>query len=980
MSIEKRDANDQPASPSPDPVSDTTQGAPPTAVENGENGHVALAASAQDDSLRGLMTVNFIEYASYVIKERAIPDIDDGLKPVQRRILHSLYELDDGRFHKVANIIGHTMRYHPHGDQSIGNALVVLANKEYFIDRQGNFGNIFTGDAASASRYIECRLTPLAREVLFNPEITETVDSYDGRNREPVSLPAKVPALLMLGSDGIAVGMTTRVLPHNFVELLEAQISILRGQDFALYPDFLTGGLMDVQDYDDGRGRIKVRAKIETPDDKTLIIREIPASTTTESLMGSVEDAVRKGKLKIASIHDYTAGAPEIEIKLPRGVHARETIKLLYAYTDCQVSISSNMIVIKDNRPVEMTVSAVLRHNTEKLLDDLRRELELQLGKLQERFHEKTLAQIFIENRIYKRIEECETYARVLAEVRKGLAKFRHLLRRDITDEDIEKLLQLQIRRISLFDINKNRQEIDDILKGIEETQDNLDHLKAYAVRYLKALLKKYGKQYPRRTQIEDLEAIDVKKVALQNIRVGHDRGGHFLGSDVRNSNKNEPPFVCSEFDRLVLMQTNGKYKVIPIPDKLYVGPVKYVFKADRLQVYCMVYRQKKGRKTYAKRFRIDRYIMDREYAAAPPGCTIENIYTNYGVVLRCELVPRKRQREASIDVDFETVPIRSAGARGFKVTDHPVASFTQVRRGTPTPPTSGEEPGEDPEQEEQGPDDAPAPADDSARDAALAAEETGPVDEPAAAVDGDHTPDAGGEPESPPSAEDESPGDVSPPAGQDGPPKRRSRAKKAAVAKGEKAPKKTADAASAAGPAEGDAPAAPSPPTPPAAARAKKQPRQTRARPAKPETGAASDPADRRELAREWERRTAEATRVPEGTDRDRTRPSPSGAKEPETENDDAKRLRGGKQKKGKEPTARAGKTADEGPTARPSSGKAKEAAGRDPPAAEPSAPASPRSGGPKSTKRSSPAKPRATRAKGMRRRIDEETPFFLE
>jgi len=685
--------------------------AEPEAVEaeavepEADNGDIddlaALVSASGEDSLLELMATNFVEYASYVIKDRAIPDVHDGLKPVQRRILHSLHVMDDGRFHKVANVIGHTMQYHPHGDQSIGNALVVLANKEYFIDKQGNFGNIHTGDRASAARYIECRLTPLAREVLFNDEITEFVDSYDGRKREPVTLPAKVPSLLMLGSDGIAVGMTTHVLPHNFCELLNAQIAILRKQPYAVYPDFLTAGLMDVNEYDNGLGRIKLRAKMEAVDEKTLVVREIPATTTTESLISSVEEAARRGKIKIASINDYTAESVEIEIKLPRGIYAKETVKQLYAYTDCEVSISSNIVVIHENRPVRMSVDEVLRLNTDKLVDDLRRELEIALGKLQERFHEKTLAQIFIENRIYKRIEECETYESVLSEVRSGLEEFRHMLRRDITDEDIEKLLQIQIRRISRFDLNKNREDIDNILRGIDETQDNLAHLTRYAVKYIRDLLKKYGKAYPRRTCIEDLEEVDARAVALRNIRVGHDRVGHFVGTDVRNSNKNEEPLQCTEFDRLVLLGNTGKFKVVPIPDKVYVGPVKYLLRSDKEQVYSMIYRDRKRGGYYAKRFRIDRYIMDREYKTAPPNSIIECLYVNYGVVVRCEHKPNKRLKDAYVDVDFDEIPIRSAGAKGFKVTPHPVEGLTQLRRGTPEPPGSGDTGEEEPAEPE---------------------------------------------------------------------------------------------------------------------------------------------------------------------------------------------------------------------------------------------------------------------------------------
>jgi len=378
--------------------------------------------------LRKLYDKNFIEYASYVIKDRAIPHIIDGLKPVQRRILHSLWENDDGKFNKVANIVGHCMKYHPHGDASIYEALVNLAQKDYFIDRQGNFGNIFTGDSASAARYIECRLSKLAKEVLFNPEITEFVESYDGRNMEPVTLPAKVPALLMLGTEGIAVGMSTKILPHNFVELLKAQIRILKNLNFTIYPDFQQGGIIDVNEYNEGNGKVKIRAVIETlKNSKYITIREIPFGTTTESLLSSIEDAAKKNKIKISSINDYTTDKIEIQIEPARGVSAEETIKGLYAFTDCQYSISVNAIVIKDNKPVNMSVKDILRFNTEKLVLFLKLELELKLRELEDLLHYKTLEQIFIENRIYKLIEECKTYELVLQSVRNGLNKFQHL-------------------------------------------------------------------------------------------------------------------------------------------------------------------------------------------------------------------------------------------------------------------------------------------------------------------------------------------------------------------------------------------------------------------------------------------------------------------------------------------------------------------------------------------------------------------------
>jgi len=671
------------APPAPDANGDT----------DGNDGNGRPAGQLINDSLGGMLAQNFIEYASYVIKDRAIPDVADGLKPVQRRILHALWELDDGRFHKVANVIGHAMRYHPHGDASIGDALVVLANKEYFIDRQGNFGNIFTGDAASAARYIECRLTPLAKDVLFNPEITEFVDSYDGRNREPVLLPCKIPALLLLGADGIAVGMATRILPHNFNDVLKAQISLLKGRTVRVYPDFQTGGIMDVSEYADGNGRIKLRARIDAVDEKTLIIREIPASTTTESLMNSIIEASRRGKLKIAAINDYTSEAVEIEIKLPRGIYADECVKQLYAYTDCEVSLSVSLVVIRDNKPVIMTATEVIRYCTDRLVAMLKRELEISLGKLQERFHEKTLAQIFIENRLYKRIEECETYDKVLAAVHRGLAPFKDRLRRAVTDEDVERLLQLQIRRISLFDIQRNQEEIEGILEDLRKTQHNLKHLTDYAIAYLKALLDKYGKGYPRRTRISDIEDIDAREVALENIKVGFDRVNHFVGRDVKNSNKNEEPLACTEYDRLVLMQSDGRFRVVPIPEKLYVGAIRYVLKADRDQVYSLLYRMRKTGKFFAKRFRISSYIMDKEYATLPDGCIIEALHTNYGMVLRCEYKKQIKGAAPSIDVDFGTVEIRATGARGFKVSDRPVGDVTVVRRGSLTPGGPEEEP-----------------------------------------------------------------------------------------------------------------------------------------------------------------------------------------------------------------------------------------------------------------------------------------------
>ena len=658
-----------------------------------------------ETSLRKMMSGYFMEYASYVIKERAIPELRDGLKPVQRRILHSLFEMDDGKLHKVANVVGNTMKYHPHGDMSITGALVHLANFGYLIERQGNFGNLYTGDPASAGRYIECRLSNLGREVLFNKELTEYVETYDSRNLEPVTLPAKIPLLLLQGAEGIAVGMSTRILPHNFNELLDAQIKILRDQEYEIYPDFIHGGIMDVSEYNRGRGKIKLRAKIEVLNEKTLVIKEIPATLDTERLISSIEAAAQKGKIRIAAINDYTAENVEVEIKLPRGIYADKTIKALYAYTDCQVSVSCNCLLIDNNQPVEMDIHSVLEHNTIQLKELLRRELEIELGHLEDNYHMKTLAQIFIENRVYKVIEECTSQEQIIVEVLKGLKPFMHLLippaaahqslmdgttpePRSVTEEDIERLLKIPIRRISIFDIERNKKELDEIMDRTAEVLKQLGQMTKFTIRFIKNLMKKYGKDHERSTQIDEIKQVDVKAIALRNLRVGLDRQNGYLGTKVKDENA----IPCSELDRLVIVKRDGTYKVIPVPDKLYVGPVLEVYKADKDQIYSLVYRDKKSKKCYAKRFQVKSYIMDKEYRCCPKGSKVEKIFDRYGIVLHCAYRPAPRQRETSCDLDFNAVEIRSAAARGLKVSDKDILKFIQVKRGTDNPDGSGAE------------------------------------------------------------------------------------------------------------------------------------------------------------------------------------------------------------------------------------------------------------------------------------------------
>jgi topoisomerase-4 subunit A len=557
---------------------------------------------------------SFLDYASYVIRDRAIPNLADGLKPVQRRILWALHDKDDGRFIKVANVVGHTMQYHPHGDASIGDALVVLANKRYLIEGQGNFGNVFTGDVAAAPRYIECRLTELARKEVFNDEITEFVPSYDGRNKEPVALPSKVPLLLMLGTEGIAVGMASRILPHNFPELLEAQIAILKKQPFKCLPDFQTGGLMDARDYKDGAGDVKVRAKLKVKDETTVVIKEIPPTTTTDSLIGSIEDASHKGKIKVKSINDFTSEEVEIEVKAPSGVSAEQLADALYAFTDCEVTIASRIVVIRNNRPVELTVSEVLRENTAQLVETIKRELELKESKLQDELHFRTLERIFIEERIYKKIEQCKTNETVLAAVHEGFKPFRKQLVRDLTGPDVERLLTVRIRRISLFDITKHREEMEQVKGELAETRKNLKNLTKYVIGHLEELLAKYGPQYPRLTKSSRYDEVDAKEVAFKAFKVAYDRESGYVGYKVSGEEYN---VECTKFDKLILVFKDGHYQVTELPEKFFVGPdLVYCGLPERDRIFTLAYTNREA--TYLKRFTFGGAILDKVYHCIP--------------------------------------------------------------------------------------------------------------------------------------------------------------------------------------------------------------------------------------------------------------------------------------------------------------------------------------------------------------------------
>lgn len=634
--------------------------------------HKPFSPGKVELALHGRVNRSFLDYASYVIRDRAIPNLSDGLKPVQRRILWALHEKDDGRFIKVANVVGHAMQYHPHGDASISDALVVLANKRYLIEGQGNFGNVFTGDPAAASRYIECRLSQLARDEVFNDEITEFVPSYDGRNKEPVTLPSKLPLLLMLGTEGIAVGMASRILPHNFPELIEAQIAILKKQPFKCLPDFQTGGLMDAREYKDGTGQIKVRAKIKVKDDSTVVIKEIPPTTTTDSLISSIEDAARKGKIKVRSVNDFTSEEVEIEVRSPSGVSASQLVDALYAFTDCEVTIASRIVVIRNNRPVEMTVSEVLRENTEQLVDILKRELELKQHKLQEELHFRTLERIFIEERIYKRIEQCKTNEAVIAAVYEGFKPFRKELVRELTDPDVDRLLQVRIRRISLFDINKHREEMDKIKGDLNETRKNLKNLIKYVIAHLEAILAKYGSIYPRLTKSSRYDEVDAKEVAFKSFKVAYDRESGYIGHKVSGE---EFRVDCTRFDKLLLVFRDGNYRVIELPEKLFIGPdLVFCGLPERDRVFTLAYTNREA--TFLKRFTFGGTILNKLYQCIPPKSRILFLEAETPAELFVKYKPAPYQKINQQTCSPSEVEVKGPKTRGRQISIKDVSSI----------------------------------------------------------------------------------------------------------------------------------------------------------------------------------------------------------------------------------------------------------------------------------------------------------------
>ena len=653
--------------------------------------------------LRDLYDFNFREYSAYVICNRAIPAVEDGLKPVQRRILHSLWEKDDGRFTKVANIVGHAMQYHPHGDASIGDALVVLANKlwgkgkGYLIDGQGNFGDLFTGMPAAASRYIECRLSELARNEVFNPKTTDFVPSYDGRNKEPVLLPAKIPLLLMLGADGIAVGLSTAILPHNFAELLEAEICLLQKKPFTLYPDFQLGGVMDVSDYQDGLGKVKVRAVVEARDKNKLVITQLPWGETTDSISASIEEAIKKKKVAVRKIHDLTSQTVQIELELATGATQEKVKSALYAFTTCEKSVASRPIVLDAGRPRAMSVTQILRKNVDRLMDLTKREQEIRLGELDRLFHDRTLDRIFIEERIYKRIEKEKTYEGVKAAIRAGFAPFLPQLRRpEISDEDVERLLKIPIRRISQFDIDKNREEIAAIEKEEAEVRDNLLHLRAFVVKYLKGLVRQYGKKYPRMTQIASgaFKEVDVRAITASELTIRYDKENHFVGSGLRGGDE---LFKCSSLDKLVFVWKDGRYKMTPPSDKIFVDKdLLEVFlfnpEKDRARAFVCVYEEPLYGFAYVKRFTFGGMINNKEYRLAPEkskvlffdeGCP-ERLYVKFKPAKNQKIHQMLFQPLEPVDKGAgekkPLVEIRGATARGIQLTTKPIARVSATK------------------------------------------------------------------------------------------------------------------------------------------------------------------------------------------------------------------------------------------------------------------------------------------------------------
>ncbi len=642
--------------------------------------------------LSGMYENWFLEYASYVILERAVPHLHDGLKPVQRRILHSMRRLDDGRYNKVANIIGHTMQFHPHGDASIGEALVQLGQKDLLIDTQGNWGNIHTGDSAAAPRYIEARLSKFALEVVFNPKTTEWKLSYDGRNKEPVNLPVKFPLLLAQGVEGIAVGLASKILPHNFLELVDAAVAYLQGKPFELLPDFPTGGMADVSRYNDGirGGKVRVRARIEKVDNKTLAIRELPFGKTTTAVIDSIIAANEKGKIKIKKIDDNTAEHVEILVHLA-GVSPDITIDALYAFTECEVSISPNSCIIEDDKPRFVGVAEMLRTSADHTLELLRAELNIRMAELHEAWHFSSLEKVFIENRIYILIEKCETWEEIIQTIDKGLEPFKPMFRRTITEEDITRLTEIKIKRISRYDAFKADERIRGIEQEMKEVQHHLDNIVRYTIDYYLRVREKFGKGRERRTELRNFETIEATDVVANNEKLYINRAEGFIGTGLK---KDEFLFDCSDIDDIIFFRRDGTYQVSKVADKLFVGKnlihVGIFKKADERTIYNAIYFDGESGHTLAKRFAVPAMTRDKEYNLATAHPSSKVLYFTANPNGEAELVkvilrPKARLRKLVMDFDFSELGIKGRNSKGNVVTRNAVHRVVLKEEGVST-------------------------------------------------------------------------------------------------------------------------------------------------------------------------------------------------------------------------------------------------------------------------------------------------------
>jgi topoisomerase IV subunit A len=633
----------------------------------------------------------FLDYASYVILERAVPAGSDGLKPVQRRILHALKEMDDGRFNKVANVIGQTMQYHPHGDASISDAIINIGQKDLLLDTQGNWGDYRTGDSAAAPRYIETRLSKFALEVAFNPKITEWQLSYDGRKNEPVFLPMKFPLLLAQGTEGIAVGLSTKILPHNFCEIIDASVKYLKGKKFELFPDFLTEGMVDVTNYNDGKrgGKVRVRTHIEKVDTKTILIKDVPYGITVPSLIESIVKANDSGKLKIKKVTDNTAANVEIEVQLAAGVTPDQTIDALYAFTHCEVSISPNICVIIDDKPVFITASQLLRESTDMTKDMLCKELELRLRELEDNWHYSSLEKIFIEKRIYRDIEEEETWEGVISAIDQGLQLYKKLFRREITEDDIVRLTEIRIKRISKFDSFKADEHIKTVEKNIEQTKHYLENLVDYSIAYFEELLKKYGKGRERKTEIKVFDTILISDIAIANTKLYANWIEGFIGTSLK---KDELMFECADVDNIIAFTREGKMKVFKVADKVFVGKdiihAEVFKKADERTTYNVMYVDGKSNVTYAKRFNVTGITRDKEYDLTKGAPKSKLLYfTSNGngesEIVNVSLSAGCKAKIKQFDFDFDDLAIKGRGSMGNQVTKYPVKGVKLKQKGT---------------------------------------------------------------------------------------------------------------------------------------------------------------------------------------------------------------------------------------------------------------------------------------------------------